>query len=161
MGLFDRARRSGPIRRTGPDRFAVDLDPQVRELLGSFVDQLRQLLGTDSELLVRLFPPAYGEGDDADERNAGYAILAGTELRELRLAQLDEVAEHLDATELDEAQLLAWMRSVNDIRLVMGTMLGLSEDGVEPRLEGEDLAAYQVYEFFGALLDAIVAALAS
>ena len=161
MGIFDRARRSGPIRRTGPDTFAVELDPQVRELLGSFVDQLRELLGTDSELLTRLFPPAYGDGEGAAEHNAGYAVLAGAELRDRRLAQLDVVSEHLDATELDEEQLLAWMRSVNDIRLVMGTMLGLSEDGVEPRLEGEDLAAYQVYEFFGALLDAIVGALAS
>ena len=156
MGIFDRARRR-PVRRTGEGTYAVDLDPEVRELLGSFVDQLTELLATDSDLLVRLFPPPYG---DDEERNAGYALLAGSELREHRLAALDQVREHLDATVLDEEQLLAWMRSVNDIRLVMGTMLGIEDDVEEPELDQEGIAAYRVYEFFGALLDAIVGALA-
>ena len=40
MGIFDRARRR-PIRRTPDGTFAVELDPGVRQLLGSFVDQLR------------------------------------------------------------------------------------------------------------------------
>ncbi len=156
MGIFDRARRR-PIRRTGDGTYAVDLDPEVRRLVGSFVDQLRELLSTDSELLVRLFPPPYG---DDRERNEGYAVLAGAELMELRLAALDVVSEHLDATELDEDQLMAWMRSINDIRLVMGTMLGITEDGATPDLDEEGTAAYGVYEFFGALLETIVAALA-
>jgi hypothetical protein len=156
MGIFDKGRRR-PIHRTGDDTFAVDLDPEVRQMLGSFVEQLRELLGTDSDLLVRLFPPPYG---DDDERNAGYAVLAGSELREHRLAALDVVSEHLDATELDEEQLMAWMRSINDIRLVMGTMLGVDDDLVEPELGPEDEAAHHVYEFFGALLEMIVAALA-
>ena len=156
MGIFDRARRR-PIRRTPDGTFAVELDPGVRQLLGSFVDQLRELLSTDSDLLVRLFPPPYG---DDRERNEGYAVLAGAELMEGRLAALDQVSEHFDATELDEDQLMAWMRSINDIRLVMGTMLGISEDGEEPDLEGDDLAAYSVYEFFGGLLELIVQALA-
>jgi hypothetical protein len=121
------------------------------------VDQLTELLATDSDLLVRLFPPPYG---DDEERNAGYALLAGSELREHRLAALAQVREHLEATELDEGQLLAWMRSVNDIRLVMGTMLGIDDDVEEPELDQEGMAAYRVYEFFGALLDTIVAALA-
>ena len=156
MGIFDRARRR-PIRRTGDGTYSVDIEPEVRQLLGSFVDQLRELLSTDSELLVRLFPPPYG---DDQERNEGYAVLAGSELIELRLAALDVVSEHLDATELDEDQLMAWMRSINDIRLVMGTMLDVSEDGGAPDLDEEGAAAYGVYEFFGALLETIVAALA-
>lgn len=155
MGIFDRARRR-PIRRTGDGTYAVELDPEVRRLLGSFVDQLRELLSTDSDLLVRLFPPPYG---DDTERNEGYAALAGSELVELRLAALDVVSEHLEATELDEGQLMAWMRSINDIRLVMGTMLGIDDDGAVPELDAEGAAAYSVYEFFGALLEMIVSAL--
>lgn len=156
MGIFDRARRR-PIQRTSTGTYRVELDPEVRALVGSFVDQLRELMATDSDLLVRLFPPPYG---DDDERNAGYAVLAGAELRDHRLAALDQVSEHLDATELDEDQLMAWMRSINDIRLVMGTMLGLDDDSGPPEGDSEDAAAYSVYEFFGALLETIVAALA-
>ena len=156
MGIFDRARRR-PIRRTAAGTYAVDLDPEVRQLVGSFVEQLRELLATDSDLLARLFPPPYG---DDEERNAGYAVLAGAELREHRLAALNQVSEHLDAAELDEEQLMAWMRSINDIRLVMGTMLGIDDETGPPPGDSEDAAAYGVYEFFGALLETIVAALA-
>lgn len=155
MGLFDRSRRS-PIRRRSDGTYSVALDPGARQLVGSFAEQLRELLGTDSDLLGRLFPPPYG---DDDERNEGYAVLAGAELMEHRLAALDQVTEHLDATVLDEEQLMAWMRSINDIRLVMGTMLGIEEDHRVPDLDEQDLAAYSVYEFFGALLDMIVDAL--
>lgn len=155
MGIFDRARR-GPIRRTSRGTYTIDLEPQVRELIGNFTEQLRELLGTDSELLVRLFPPPYG---DDEERNAGYALLAGAELRERRIAALDEVRDHLHADELDEAQLMAWMRAVNDVRLVLGTMLGITDDHELPDLDDEDLGALQVYEFLGAVLDAIVSAL--
>jgi hypothetical protein len=35
MGLFDR-RRNSPIHRRSDGTFTVDLDPQVRELVGSF-----------------------------------------------------------------------------------------------------------------------------
>lgn len=156
MGLFDRASRR-PIRRTSEGTYAVQLDTEVRELLGSFVDQLRDLLATDSDLLVRLFPPPYGEDT---ERNEGYAVLAGAELMERRLAALDVVSEHLMATELDEEQLMAWMRAINDIRLVMGTMLDVDEEGGPGVVDAEDAAAHSVYEFFGALLELIVQALA-
>ena len=156
MGAFDRWRR-GPIRRVGEDRYAAELDEHLRTLVGGLVDDLGALLETDDPRLVRLFPPPYG---DDEERNAGYAVLAGAELREQRLAALDQVSEHLDATELDEDQLMAWMRSINDIRLVMGTMLGIDDDTGPPDGDEDDAAAYGVYEFFGALLETIVAALA-
>lgn len=157
MPIFDRSRRS-PIRRRSDGTYAIDLDPQVRQLVGSFVQQLRELLGTDSDLLVRLFPPPYG---DDSERNEGYAVLAGAELMERRLAALDQVSEHLDATVLDEEQLMAWMRAINDIRLVMGTMLGVEQDDQLLELDEADAAAYSVYEFFGMLLDMIVGALSN
>jgi hypothetical protein len=54
---------------------------------------------------------------------------------------------------------MAWMRSINDIRLVMGTMLGLEEDHRLPDLDEQGLATLSVYEFFGALLEMIVTAL--
>jgi len=155
MGIFDRARRR-PIHRRDDGDYTIDLEPEVRQLVGSFVQQLRELLSTDSELLVRLFPSPYG---DDEERNQGYAALAGPELMDQRLAALDVVTEHLDADVLDEEQLMAWMRSLNDIRLVMGTMLAVTDDGPEGTLSEEDLAAYSVYEFFGGLLEVIVQAL--
>lgn len=155
MGAFDRWRR-GPIRRVGEDRYAVELDEHLRSLVGGLVEDLRDLLETDDPRLVRLFPPPYG---DDDERNEGYAVLAGAELRERRLAALDVVSSHLDATELDEEQLAAWMRSINDLRLVLGTSLGITDESQGPPEDPAEMPTYAVYEVLGMLLESIVAAL--
>ncbi len=103
------------------------------------MDQLRELLTTDSPALERLFPPPYG--DDVD-RNQGYAAVAHPELIEHRLAALDVVERSADATELDEDQLNAWMRSVNDLRLVLGTILEVTEDGEAPEVDPDSAATY-------------------
>ena len=157
MGTFDRWRR-GPIRRQGDGTFVVELDPEVRAMVGRFIDELRELLGTDDPSLARLFPPPYG---DDEERNQGYAVLAGAELRERRLAALDVVSANLDAESLTEEQLEAWMRSINDIRLVLGTMLGIEVEGDAPAPDSDAAPTYAVYEFFGVLLETIVQALSS
>ena len=82
----------------------------------------------------RLFPTAYH--DDA-ERDREYQQLVRDELLDRRLAALDIVDSHRStADELDEAQLSAWMRRVNDLRLVLGTRLDVCED--RRRLDADD-----------------------
>ena len=146
----------GPVHRRNDGTFALDLGDQERELLRTLVDQLRELLTTDSPALERLFPPPYG--DDVD-RNQGYAAVAHPELIEHRLAALDVVERSVDATVLDEDQLNAWMRSVNDLRLVLGTILEVTEDGGAPDVDPDTAATYAAYEYLGYLLDRIVRAL--
>jgi hypothetical protein len=146
----------GPVRRRRDGTFAVDLGEPERQLLHTLVDQLDELLSTDSPVLERLFPPPYG--DDV-ERNEGYAALAHPELIEHRRAELAVVRSSLDATSLDEDQLTAWMRSVNDLRLVLGTILEVEEDGVPPEVDDDNEATFQAYEYLGYLLEMIVDAL--
>jgi hypothetical protein len=146
----------GPIRRKRDGTYAVDLGDDERQLLHTLVDQLDDLLSTDSPVLERLFPPPYG--DDA-ERNAGYAAVAHPELIEHRRAELTLVRSTLGADTLDEGQLTAWMRSVNDLRLVLGTVLGIEEDGVAPDVDDDNAATFGAYEYLAYLLDAIVDAL--
>jgi hypothetical protein len=146
----------GPVHRRNDGTFALDLGDQERELLRTLVDQLRELLTTDSPALERLFPPPYG--DDVD-RNQGYAAVAHPELIEHRLTALDVVERSADATALDEDQLNAWMRSVNDLRLVLGTILEVTEDGGAPEVDPDSAATYAAYEYLGYLLDRIVHAL--
>ena len=146
----------GPVHRRNDGTFALDLGDQERELLRTLVDQLRELLTTDSPALERLFPPPYG--DDVD-RNQGYAAVAHPELIEHRLAALDVVERSADATVLDEDQLNAWMRSVNDLRLVLGTILEVTEGGEAPDVDPDSAATYAAYEYLGYLLDRIVHAL--
>lgn len=157
MGFFDSVLEP-PFRRRRNGRYVVNLSADERGLIEQLVEQLRVLLASDSPALRRLFPPPYG---DDEERNQGYAVLAGAELIERRLAALDVVGSTLDAEELDEDQVEAWMRSINDIRLVLGTMLDVTEDGEAPGQDDPDAPAYAAYEYLGMLLERIVRSLAS
>ncbi len=158
MGFFDRRRSQGPFVRRDDGDFDVELDDDVRGLIMSLVGQVRDLLSTDSPALRRLAPPPYG---DDDERNAGYAVLAGAELFESRLAGIAAVEETIGADVLTEDQLTAWMRSINDVRLVLGTILGIEDDAGPGELTDEELPMLSAYELLGAVLDAIVDALTS
>lgn len=152
--MFNRDR----VRRKGRGRYQLRLRPNEKVLLGGLVEQLREQLvaSTDEPSVRRLFPPAYP--DDA-ERDAGYQVLTRDELLEHKLKALDVVENTLDATELDEAQLTAWMNALNALRLVLGTRLDVDEDPRELD-EGDPLAqAYAVYEYLGWVLSQVIDAL--
>lgn len=143
-----------PIRRQRGGDYRFTISDDERQLVLDLVRQLRELLTTDSPALRRLFPPPYG---DDDERNAGYAVLAGSELVERRLAALEVIETTIDAETLTEEQLQTWMRSVNDLRLVLGTLLDISDD--EQPVSGADETMVAVYEYLGQLLELTVQAL--
>jgi hypothetical protein len=150
--------RSRRIRRTGPGRYAVHLSDDEQALVVDLVAQLRAVLeaGTDDPSLRRLFPTAYH--DDA-ERDQEYQLLARDELLARRLTALDLMATTAAARELDAAGLTAWMGAVNDLRLVIGTNLDVSEDDGPISPDDPDAPARAVYGYLTGLLDDIVAAL--
>ncbi len=151
MALFRR-----PVRSLGDGTYAVDLGDAERGLIRSTVEQLAELLHqTDSPALRRLFPPPYG--DDV-ERNDGWAALAMPELIESRLASLAVVTDSIDRTVLDEDAIDAWMRSINDVRLVLGTVLDIVDDEAPIEVDESNAATYQAYEILGMLLETIVVA---
>ncbi len=83
---------------------------------------------TDDPSLRRLFPPAY---IDDPEGEAEYRRLMGDDLLQGRQAALDTMAATVDATELDEGQITV-LSCLNDLRLVLGTQLDVSEDEAPP-----------------------------
>ncbi len=151
-------RRQRWVEHVGPGRYAVALGARERELLGDLVGQLRALLAetTDDPTVRRLFPTAYHEDP---ERDAGYQLLARDELLERRLGALDRTTKTLDADEVDQATLSAWSAAVNDLRLVLGTRLDVSEDQRPPASDDPDAAAFAVYAWLTEVLDGIVEAL--
>jgi hypothetical protein len=155
VGFLDRL-GGGAFRRRRDGDYDVVLSEDERRLIGQPTGQLRELLGTDSPALARLFPPPYG---DDEERNQGYAALAGAELFEGRLSRLEAVADQIDAEVLDEAQLSDWMRSINDVRLVLGTLLDVDDDHEPPPPDSDAAPMFAAYEYFGYLLDRMVRAL--
>ena len=159
--------RNALVRRTRKGDFEIRIGSSERELLHSLVAQLRELLSAGSgggtaqtavdPSLTRLFPTAYPDDATLD---ADYQSLVRDDLLERRLAALDVVEETLDAERVSEEQLLAWMGAVNDLRLVLGTRLDVSEDMDEIDPADPDAPTLAVYGYLGWLLEHIVAALA-
>lgn len=152
--------RGARIRRTRSGDFAVELEGWERDLLRSLPGQLRDLLSSDDPALERLYPPAYL---DDGERNEEYRRLMRDDLTSHRLTSLDVLEATLDAKRLDEDQLLAWMGALNDLRLVLGTRLDVTEDMYEVGLPDDDprAPAFALYGYLGFLQEAVVEALSS
>jgi hypothetical protein len=151
------------IVRAGPDEYRVNLGENERNVLARLLDDLRELLleGNDPSLR-RLFPPAYG---DDEQRNQEYQALAHDELLQRRLGGIDLMAHTLENEVLDEEQLSDWLRVINELRLVLGTQLGVEDDD-DPdvdELAPDDPEAPRkhLYEYLAWLLDDIVKALSS
>ena len=153
MVLFGRR-----IKRTRSGEFDVRLPDEERHLLSRLVPQLQHLLdgGPDDPSLRRLFPTAYA---DDPEREREYRQLVLDELVAKRRAALETVAATAHATRLTEDELVAWMGAVNDLRLVLGTTLDVSEDMDELDPDDPDAPALAIYGYLGYLLETIVQAL--
>jgi hypothetical protein len=149
------------VRRTRKGDFEIRLPDAERRLLGALVPQLRAAL-TEGEqatdpTLRRLFPTAYA--DDA-ALDAEYHGLVHDDLLARRLAALATVEATVDESRLDEEALLAWMGTVNDLRLVLGTRLDVSEEtDLAPDDDDPDAGPLAVYAYLGFLLESIVEAL--
>ena len=125
----------------------------------SLPGELRQLLESKDPSTARLFPPAYA---DDPERQSEYEQLVGGDLLAHRLEALGVVEQTIDATRLSEEQLAAWLGALNDLRLVLGTQLG-----IETETDGDDVAeddprgpAFGLYHYLGWLVSQAVDALA-
>ena len=156
-----------PVRSKG-DGFIVDVDDDEAALIRRLTGELRALLSeeaTDDQakaLLLRLFPTAY---PDDDEREAEYQHLMREELVASKLVALDTVDAALAdrPARLDEAGMIACMQSITSVRLVLGTMLDVSDDPsadeVTPGMESS--AEYALYGYLSWLLEHSVQAIQS
>jgi hypothetical protein len=154
MGIF-RQRR---VKRVGRARYAVHLQDWEQQLLNGLAGDLRGLLeeDTDDPSVRRLFPTAYH--DDA-EKDAEYQVLVRDELLQRRLAALDALQSTTPDRELDAAGLTAWMGAVNQMRLVIGTNLDVSDDVAAIEADAPDAPHWAVYDYLTGLLAEIVDAL--
>jgi hypothetical protein len=134
-----------PVERLEDGRFEIRLSGQERALLRGLPAALDDLLVAEpgDPSLRRLFPPAY---EDA-ELEAEYQGLVGKELLGGRRASLDALAETVDREHVTEEELHTWLAALNDLRLVLGTRLDVTEatyeDGIdETDPQADDLALY-------------------
>jgi uncharacterized protein DUF2017 len=148
------------VTRTGRGEFTLWIPKGERDILRSLPGQLRELLTTDDPALSRLFPPAY---PDDPVRNDEYEELVRTELTASRLTSIDIMEATIDAERLDDEQMGAWLGAINDLRLVLGTKLDVTEDLYEEGMPDDDprLPAFALFTYLGWLEEQVVEALAT
>jgi hypothetical protein len=147
------------IERGAGDELVLRLPSEERLLLRRLAGQVRLLLEAAPEQpnLRRLFPPAY---EDAQEQ-AAYRELMEDELLAGRLRALEVLATTVDSSRLDARQGDDWLRALNDLRLVLGTRLDVTQETFLNELQPEDPRApdLAIYAYLTWLQEQLVDAL--
>jgi hypothetical protein len=132
------------IGRDAAGRVRLQLKDHEQALLRELLSELAALLeDPDDPAVRRLFPPAYVDAED----EAQYRSLVRDQLAAGRSSALAVVRRTVDKDVLSSVEADAWLRALNDLRLVLGTRLDVSEDlgfeDFDPREpRGRDLAVY-------------------
>ena len=145
------------IKRKG-EGFDLRLPIAERELLASLPGQLVELLDEndlDDPAVARLYPDAYtaADSDLAEE----YRRLMSDDLRERHRAALETLASGAHDEHVSTEDLYAWMTALTQLRLVIGTRIGVTEEW-EPN---EDDPSSAVYGYLSWLQEQVVDALSS
>ena len=144
------------------------LDDAETSLVVGLVLHLRTLLDGDptsgDEVLARLFPDGYRDDPTAA---AELRDLIQPDLVEAKLAALDVISTSLRDREsrgrivLDDEQAEQWLTGLNDLRLALGTRLGVTEemyddDGGAAARHDVEVHLLEVYDWLGWLQNSLV-----
>ena len=149
----------GPFKRARRGGFELRLEPAERDILRGLPDQLRNLIEnedpTSDPAMARLYPPAY---QDDPIRNLEFERLAGDDLTSQRLAAIATMESSIDAERLTQEQLASWLGVLNDLRLVLGIRLEITEETTEDDFPAGDPRAtsYGLYSYLTWLVGWIV-----
>ncbi len=151
-----------PFRRRG-DRVVATVTDAESAVVTLLLDQLEGLLAEDAPaddpVVGRLFPA--GHATDA-ELARDYRDLTGSALRQGKTDDLATVRATLPAdggeVALADDQARAWLRTTNDLRLALGTRLGITADVDHEHPTSQEMTVYGwLTALQGSLVDALVA----
>lgn len=133
-------------------QITLSLAAGEREVLGQLFDQMGQLLDeltaqetsdplelmlgmngstqiSKDPALARLFPDGYSEDEHA---SSDFRRFTEQDLRQQKVATLNDVREAMQAIEyptvVSTSHAQSWLKALNDLRLVLGTRLEISDD---------------------------------
>jgi hypothetical protein len=132
------------IQRDVDGTVRLYLQPHEVALLRELLSELETLLeDPEDPALRRLFPPAHTDRENEEQ----YRSLVGDQLLTGRMKALATVRDTLGRDTLAPDEADAWLRALNDLRLVLGTRLDVTEDLDFEKLDvndprGRELAIY-------------------
>jgi hypothetical protein len=143
---------------------ALGLAPEIQAIVGDMARQVLGLLdGGEGQSLRRLFPPAYNPDAQTDytDYEAEYRRLMGGDLMARHREDIEVLLTTIDRPSLSDDEAEAWLRALNQFRLVLGTILDVQEDD-EGLVAADDPRApgFAVYELLNVLQGALLEELA-
>ena len=106
-------------------------------MLETLPGTLRSLLvsgDADDPALRRLYPSAFLDDEDASTE---FDAIVHDDLLEQRLAAIDTMERTMHAEHLTEDELIAWLAALNDLRLVLGVRLAVTEEATAGDFAGD------------------------
>lgn len=146
------------FERTG-DGFRLTLDDNSREVVVHLLGELRGELeqakaATPSDMaphMKRLFPTAY---HNDEQHNDEYRRLTHSDIADAHLSAIDDAVVLLTPQRVfTRDELERFMRAINGLRLVLGTVLDISEDDYDHTEDDPEVTPQRdVYNYLGWLL---------
>jgi hypothetical protein len=145
------------FRRVRRGVYQLRLPPEERSALRGLCEDVRAALASDDPAAGRLFPP--GHADDPVTSHEFQAMVRD-DLMASHLQALDTMERTIDETRLNDEQSAAWLAALNQIRLVLGTRLDVTEELYETGLAPDDPRAdgLAMYHYLGFLQEQVVEA---
>lgn len=146
----------GLFRPTRTATWLLCWPAELVEVLDAELARLTRAMESDDATVARLFPAPHLDPELAE----GWDALMRRSLVERRLEAIVEVRAAVEDGHTDEDGVAALLRTVNDLRLMIGTELGISEDDDTARRRGgADRERVDIYEVFGFVLSRLLDAL--
>ena len=148
------------VRPLADGGYRVQLGRDERGLLDLLAAELVQLVTAEDTAVARLFPAAYRDDPAAEEE---YRRLTRSSLADGRLRALETLRVTSGSDRLTQEEADAWCGALNDLRLVLGERLGVTEDLYADGLDSHDPRAPElaVYGWLTWLQSEVVEALTS
>jgi hypothetical protein len=142
------------VDMVAPDPTSIPSDP-IAAMVGITPDARTP----EDPAMARLLPDAYAEPELAGE----FRRFTESDLRATKMANARRAISALSRpmpVELDRADILAWLATLNDLRLVLGTRLEVTEEHRPDLSTMSPLAAqtYLVYDWLTYLQDSLLTA---
>jgi hypothetical protein len=150
------------IWRRADGRYELRLPPAERAILAQLPEALLPVLDNARDgaaaapEAARLFPPAY---PDDPESERSYREVVHQDLLGHHREALAAVSATVESKTLDDAEVAAWLAALNDVRLVLGTTLGVKEEGPPPLRNEIDSARWSLYGYLSLLVEQLVDAM--
>ena len=141
------------------DVLRMQLADSECSLLAGLIDDFAVMLAEPDPAdpaIQRLYPDGYTDDDAA---SAEFRELVQSDLEQGRTGRLEqcraELPEGAGTVSLDEEAVDRWLRVLNDLRLTLGTRLGVTE---EVELDSRDPVA-NIYHWLSAVQDLLISQL--